>query len=342
LSLFHANIYHPASLSLATTEHLLGALPLYLPLALCSRNPVFAHQATLLLTFACAFLAELALVRDWTGSWPAAILAGILFAFSPVRASNLGALHIEGNFYLPLIALCAHRAVADPKPRWPVLLAIVLGLQGLYSFQVGYVAFVATAVLSATVLVFDPAARRHWLRLILPVAGATLPVAISALPYLATRDFGVVPIQSLDFLRAWSAQLGETGVTTFTLLLAALGVPFWRWGLRRAVTQAWPVALVATAVSVNLLALGPELTIAGHTFRGPYTLLWSIVPGFSSVRFPLRFLSIVTMPVAALAGITVAGVLNWLRAREHARVSAILAFATIGFAAWAAGSAPAN
>src|SRR5262245_41133077 len=32
--LFHANIFHPAAASLTSSEHLLGALPIYLPLAL--------------------------------------------------------------------------------------------------------------------------------------------------------------------------------------------------------------------------------------------------------------------------------------------------------------------
>ena len=81
-SLLEANIFHPTPHALALSENMLGALPLYLPLAALSRDPIFAHQATLVLTFACAFLAALVLVRDWTGSWWAAVVGGTLFAFS--------------------------------------------------------------------------------------------------------------------------------------------------------------------------------------------------------------------------------------------------------------------
>src|SRR5262249_51633132 len=76
VALFDANIFHPAPRTLALSENLLGALPVYLPLALVWRDPVLAHQGTLLFTFAAAFLAMALLVHDCTGSWPAAVPAG--------------------------------------------------------------------------------------------------------------------------------------------------------------------------------------------------------------------------------------------------------------------------
>src|SRR5437879_10299773 len=58
-----ANIYYPARRTLALSEHCFGALPLYLPLRAATGDPVTAHQGVLVLSFACAFLAALALIR---------------------------------------------------------------------------------------------------------------------------------------------------------------------------------------------------------------------------------------------------------------------------------------
>jgi hypothetical protein len=136
------------------------------------------------LSFACAFLATLALVRDWTGSWVAAVVAGALFAFSPFRAANLGELHILGNYYLPLVALAARRAIVTPGVRWPALLATVLVLQALHSYYLGYAAFFAAVTMAAVVLAGDAAARRRWVALVAPIAVAGVIVALSALPYV--------------------------------------------------------------------------------------------------------------------------------------------------------------
>src|SRR5262245_24310345 len=54
-ALFDANVFHPARHVLATTEHLLGIQVLYLPLRLVTGDPLAAHQATLIATFAAAF-----------------------------------------------------------------------------------------------------------------------------------------------------------------------------------------------------------------------------------------------------------------------------------------------
>src|SRR5258706_6407567 len=85
-ALFEANLFHPAPHALATTEHLLGLQPLYLPLRLATGDPLAAHQATLIATFAGAFATMLLLVRRWTGSWPAGAIAGLGYPLSPPRA----------------------------------------------------------------------------------------------------------------------------------------------------------------------------------------------------------------------------------------------------------------
>src|SRR5262249_7845213 len=180
---------HPAPGTFALSEHMLGAMPLYLPLVLALRDPVLAHQATLLLTFACAFLGALALVRDWTGSWPAAVAAGALFAFSPFRFGHLASLPMEGSCWLPFIPLCARRSVG-PGARWPVLLGIVLVLEALNSYYLAYLTFIGAAGFVVVVLAADPVARRRWTRLVLPFGAAAIVVALVSLPYVRSDQLG--------------------------------------------------------------------------------------------------------------------------------------------------------
>src|SRR5262249_55747541 len=188
-----------------------------------------AHQVTLVLTFALAFLAALALVVDWTGSWSAGAVAGLLFAFSPLRGADLGGLQVLTTYHLPLIPLCARRALDGPGWLWPGLLAAALVLQTLSSYYLGYAAFAALTAIGAVVLGANPAARHRWGRLVLPAAGAAAAVAVSALPYLAWSRAGVLAAPSPALLRLFAARPGHTGATP-ALVLALRTLPFWRRG----------------------------------------------------------------------------------------------------------------
>jgi hypothetical protein len=328
-ALLDANIFHPAPRTLALAEHMLGVLPLYLPVAVATQRPVLAHQLTLVLTFALAFLAALALVVDWTGSWSAGAVAGLLFAFSPLRGADLGGLQVLTSYHLPLIPLCARRALDGRGWLWPALLAATLVLQALSSYYVGYAAFAAFAAIGAVVLAASPHARRRWWRLALPAAGAAVVVGVSALPYVAWRRAGVLAAPSPLLLRFFAAKPGHTGATP-ALVLALGTLPFWRRGLRRDVAGAWLVALAATGVLGHALALGPSVEISGRSFPAPFGLVSSVVPGLGVMRGTSRFNTIATMALAALAGIGVAGATRALDGRlRHVPTGLALAFATL-------------
>jgi hypothetical protein len=314
-ALFDANIFHPAHDTLALSEHMLGAMPVYLPLVAVSRDPVAAHQATLVLSFAFAFLAAFALVRDWTASWPAAVSAGILFAFSGFRAGTLAALHMEGNYYLPLVPLLAHRAVRDPRLRWAVLLGIVLTLQALHSYYLAYAMFAGLAALLAVVFLADERARRCWPRLIIPTVAAALVVTIVTAPYLRAAARGALLAPAAELVSFSSGAVGRTGATG-ALLVCVLTGCFWRHGLKTHVSHAWPLGLLSAALVTHLLALGPEVRVAGWTLPAPFALLAALVPGVESVRVPVRFNAATTMCLAALAGVGLAGALHRLEARR--------------------------
>ncbi len=335
MGLFDANILHPARLTLATLDHIMGALPMYFPLAIITDNPVFAHQATLVLTFACAFFALSLLVYDWTASFPAAILAGALYAFCPFRAGNLAWLNLEGGYYLPLLPLLARYAVVRPEKRWPILFGLSAVLQALHSYYLGYAAFLSVGVLAAIVIAFDPVARRHWARILVPTAVAVLVVAASMIPYyLGARD-GTIPDSSSFSPKG--AALGFTRSAPLAIYLAGFAVLFWRRGVVGRIGGAWPLALVGMALCAHAFSLGSWVRIGDRIFTGPYAWFVDYVPGLYAIRVPARFDVVTTMALAALAGIAVAGCLRWLRDRlppRFGRAQVLLGLVPVAAAIW--------
>jgi hypothetical protein len=254
---------------------MLGAQPLYLPLFALSGDAVFAHQAMLVLTYACAFLAALALARDWTGSWCAALVTGTLFAFSPFRMGNLDQLQVLGNYWLPLVPLCARRAVVERGARWPTLLALALVMQALHSYYVGYAAFVASATMVAIVLLGDATAR----------GGGRRSSCRSSRRRRSSRSrrclrrrpaFASFAPPAPGLMRLYSARPGQTGATA-AVLLALATLPFWRRGVRDGVGVPWIVALAAVGIVGHLLRSGTTIDVAGRTVTAPFGVLASFV-----------------------------------------------------------------
>jgi hypothetical protein len=304
--LFEANVFHPAPHALATTEHLLGLQPIYLPIALASGDPILAHQATLLVTFAAAFLATLVLVRRWTGAWTAGAVAGVLYAFSPFRALHLPALQIEAAWLLPLVVLAVERVAAGRGGWWTIGLAAAIAIQALSSYYLAYATFVLVSVL----LVFaaaDAGTRARAGALVAATSAAATIVAVCSLPYLQARGEGTLGAVDPVFVAASSARPGKTGAP-LALLLAVVTMPWWRRGVVPGVRRSSLVALAAAALVAHVLALGPRIAIGGTTVPGPFALAAAVVPGWGLVRAPIRLNVVTTLGAAVLAGVGVAGI----------------------------------
>lgn len=71
----------------------------------------------------------------------------------------------------------------------------------------------------------------------------------------------------------------------------------------------------AAAAAAAFLAMGPEILVRGGLVsRGPYAWLMDVVPGFDGLRVPARFVGVMTMFTAVLAGIGAAEVARRFRA----------------------------
>jgi hypothetical protein len=319
MNLFNANIFHPAPDALASSEHLLGHLPLFAPVYGLTGNPVLANQVNILLAIALCGASMYALLRHWNCSRPAAFFGGFIYAFAPIRVYTVASAHLIAGQYLPLALLYLDRTLDDGRLRSAMGCAFFLLLQALCSYYLAYMT--ATAV--AGYLVGVLCARRGHLQwrgvAAAGVAGAvagTVFILVS-LPYLRLRNVGVLPDYSqalnlrLPSSTGWWNYLHRPATFHISLSLYVGLLPTICCGVallpRRRSTAMARRGAVAAAIGVMvagfLMALGPRLSLGDHVISLPYGWAMHVVPGFSSMRVPARFALVVILGVAALAGL---------------------------------------
>lgn len=114
--LWNANIFHPEPLALAFSEHLFGETLQILPVYLATGNLIFSYNLLFLSTFVLAGVAMYLLTLDLTGRRDAALVAGIVFAFTPLRFAQLSHIQILGTAWMPLTLYGYRRFIAHG--RW--------------------------------------------------------------------------------------------------------------------------------------------------------------------------------------------------------------------------------
>ena len=101
--LFDATIFYPYRDTLAFSEHDYGIALLFFPLFAAGVAPLTIHSLATLLAFALSGYGAFRLTRTLTGSYSAAWIAGIVFAFVPYRFHRLPHLHYIFAGWLPLV-----------------------------------------------------------------------------------------------------------------------------------------------------------------------------------------------------------------------------------------------
>ena len=100
---WEANIFHPAPLALAYSEHLSVQAVQILPVYVLTRNPLLCYNLLFLSTFVLSGLGAYLLVRELAGDPRAAFLAGLLFAFGPYRFSHLSHVQVLSAQWMPFV-----------------------------------------------------------------------------------------------------------------------------------------------------------------------------------------------------------------------------------------------
>lgn len=316
-ALFQGNIFHPAPDALASSEHLLGLAPIAAPVFWASGNAILAYNTTVLAVVWLAALTSFALVRAWTGSVAAALLAGAAFGLAPLVTGSWVRLHVSAVQLFPLLLLLAWRAARDGRARDLLLLAVLTCLQILAG---AYVAFELAALMLAfvpTVLLTARRSGRRGLAPLLALAAGALAAAPVALPYLRVRSAGRLPSLELarhmvDFTAPSAAGvLAALGAeaTWPVLALALLGVV---WSGRVAPHVRLGLVLIA-ALGWILTAATKLPLVPGTELPSLYELAMRVVPGFAGMRTSIRFLVLPLLATAVLAGIGAAQLVDVAR-----------------------------
>ena len=289
---------------------LFGLLPATAALNLSVLLPLLIAGVSLYL-----FCRELELDRG------GALLAAMAFAMSGFFVSHVKHLNMIGAAcWLPLILLALERGVARARPAWLLLAGALFALQTLAGHpQISYYIGAAMVVYFGARLLWQrprrPLRLTSWF-LAAAVLGAGL-AAVQILPTLElvslSRRAGGIDFatasefpyhlrDALTFLLPYTngdpgrmtydgtifwENYGYIGVLPFVLALAGAALAFRR---------SWHARFFAiAAVAAFLLVLGPLTPI--------YRLLFPLVSGFGSFRFPTRYLLFVELSLAVLAAV---------------------------------------
>ncbi len=334
LHLFDSNTFYPTRLASARQEHLFATDLLGAPGALLV-GPVFAHQTALLLCIVFNAWAAAYVVARWSGSRVGGLVAGVLFAVSPFHQLQMFHLQSLGTCYLPLLVFGLERFGATGALGWAALVAAALALQVLSGQYLGYMAMGVAAVVGFIALLARRSAERPLVRLArdagwLAVAalGSFILTLPFILPYFRLMSTGDIPDSSAEALN----RLFSIG--------SYLPGPHLKWNGMPAGT--WLLGIVGTfallsdrpgrirLVMLLLIALfGAQLSV-GPVATGfdAWGMLASVVPGFGSMREPLRFTLLPCLAMALLAGVGAAAMV-----RRLPRAGAVVALVLCGWAA---------
>jgi hypothetical protein len=98
---FDANIFHPAPLTLAYSEHLVPQALQIFPIYALTGNPILCYNLLFLSTFVLSGLGMYLFLRELTGNAIAAFVGGLLFAFAPYRIPQSSHLQVLSSQWMP-------------------------------------------------------------------------------------------------------------------------------------------------------------------------------------------------------------------------------------------------
>jgi hypothetical protein len=319
LALFDANAFHPARYSLAFSENLYGIALFLIPFRLAGVPPITAYNVAMLAGFAFSGFGAYLLAQRLTASFPAALAAGMFYAFVPFRFTHLAHLqHVWGG-WMPLLLVALIAYIDRPGWRRAALFGMVFLLNGLTNIHWFLFGSFATAAAAA---VFWWSGVRRWRELVVCTAIALALFSPFLYPYAAAAKlYGMV--RSAAEAKYFSAMLTDWFVSSdrihqyaflrnndldperwlfpgiLALLLSAAGI----FAIRRSPR---PVVFGLLWVAIGVAgSLG--LNFFFHDF------LYEAVPGFKAVRAPARWAAIAYIGMSML----MAAAVSWIGIRSR-------------------------
>jgi hypothetical protein len=334
----NAPIYHPTPGALFYADAAFGALPFFLPPFLVSGNPTLAVNLALLVPVASTALMLHLVVRLWSGSHLAGVIAAwtllttrwALWDFGPTAPQYVALL------WFPFIIFLATRA---PSRARDVALAALIVLQSMSSPLYVSVAILLPLGLIALARLARRGRRADGLRLLGAMVLALLALAPVLVPYAAMRAANP-DLAHQSYWRWWpattslpwgplAAPQSPTAVPLMAIALAVAGaislaLP---WRDRPAPVEGRLLGHAALwAVAGIVMSLGPLATWNGAHVRIPHTVLAEWFPLYGALRQTAR------LGIGGLMGLSLAAGLGFAAcaARLPSRRRGSAALATLG------------
>jgi hypothetical protein len=212
---FDANIFHPAPLALAYSEHLIPQAIQIVPVWLISGNPILCYNLLFFSSIVLAGLGMYLLVRELTGNTLAAFIAGLLFAFAPYRLPQSGHLQVLTSQWMPFVlyGLLRYFHTRRLRPLGGATLALVAQNLSSGYYLLFFMPFAVAFALWQVGRLGLWRNRRMWLEL----SGAGVAVAVMTapflLPYGALRGQGFAE-RSLNEVFRFSADVYSYGAAS--------------------------------------------------------------------------------------------------------------------------------
>jgi hypothetical protein len=365
LRVWNAPIFYPVKNALAFSEAMFGNLWITLPVQYLTGNSVLAFHSLVFTSFLLGAYFTFLLVRALTGSFPAGLVAGLIFSFNPFRWSEVMHVQLLPFFWAPLALLFCHRFLETSKTRYFTGNVLALLAQFYASIYLGIILFMTLLVFGAVHVFRERQGMDRWRfvtnrRLLLTqITGwsffflALLPLAI---PYWQTaRDWNFVRSESenvsfscelLSFLvpdaafrtyQGWQQLFqghvrGSVGLGFVPWTLALMALVLVRRNRHRYSEAEIRVQkrFAWTALIVGLFTLGPYLIWLGSKTNVPlpYLVVYHLIPGAKAMRVPARYVFPLLLCLAVLGGFAAARLVEWWR-RRHPTVQGLCALGAL-------------
>lgn len=329
--LFDANIFYPATDTLAYSDAMLFVGAVGAPFFWAGLEPARIHNGLLILALALSGLAAYRLALRLTNSEPASLVAGVVFAFAPYRFAHIGHLELQWVVWMPVCLICLHRLFEMPTWRAALMLGAALSAQALCSVYYGAFLSMYLAVGGLVLFTVSP----HRARVLVRSTAAIVPLAVVALlyapPYLKSRtEHGArnaaeqtrYSATSSDFLRV-PPENKLRGSRDASI------APDERSLYVGAVPMALALVALFPPVTTTTLMYGALTFVSADAARGTngiiYPRIQDAIPIMSSLRAPARFGVLVLLSIAVLAAIGAARIFaTWPTARPALAAAFIL------------------
>lgn len=222
---WNANIFYPAPLTLAYSEHLTPLMLQILPVLAVTHNVILCYNVLLLGTFVLSGLGMYLLMRELTGRPLAAFLAGLAFAFAPYRIDQYAHLEVVSSQWMPFALYGLRRFFVGGGWRPLAGGAAALLAQALScGYYLAYFPpFVVAYCLYEMVTRGKIRDLATWRRLVVAGSVVLFIVALFLRPYFQVRAGGEVGVRDPGDIRQFSADTyGFATVSSSSRLLGTL------------------------------------------------------------------------------------------------------------------------